>query len=423
MENKKRFVSVTAGIVAFVMVLGLVLNTLPQVQAASSSEIKQQIEQLEKEQEALKDKHQELEGQRQENLSQMSAIVEEKNIIDQQIGLLNEQMSVINAQISAYAVLISDKQQELDEAEARLAELQQKNKERIRAMEEEGQLNYWKVLFRANSFSDLLDRLYMIEEINAADRIRMQQLTDAADAVAAAKETLKAEKAALEESRAELEAAQAEMDQRAQRSQELLTALIAKGKEFEDLMEKLEDEQDDLLAELSKKEQEFDDAKYSEHMATATKPTTGPSISGGGTGGAPMNTSGVTWLVPVSYSYVSSPYGPRVHPITGEVGKMHHGVDLAGPGINGRTIVATRGGKVVYAGWYGSGGWTIGIDHGDGFQTYYMHMSKYIVTAGTYVTAGQAIGYVGSTGGSTGPHLHFEVRYNGSSVNPMNYIG
>ena len=189
MENKKRFVSVTAGIVAFAMVLGLVFNILPQAQAASSSEIKQQIEQLEKEQQALKDKHQELEGQRQENLSQMSAIVEEKNIIDQQIGLLNEQMSVINAQISAYAVLISDKQQELDEAEERLAELQQKNKERIRAMEEEGQLNYWKVLFRANSFSDLLDRLYMIEEINAADRIRMQQLTDAADAVAAAKET------------------------------------------------------------------------------------------------------------------------------------------------------------------------------------------------------------------------------------------
>ena len=119
MENKKRFVSVTAGIVACAMVMGLLFNILPQVQAASSSEIKQQIEALEKEQDALEVKIQELESQRQENLSQMSAIIEEKNIIDQQIGLLHEQISSKNAQISAYAVLIADKQKELDEAEAR----------------------------------------------------------------------------------------------------------------------------------------------------------------------------------------------------------------------------------------------------------------------------------------------------------------
>ena len=77
----------------------------------------------------------------------------------------------------------------------------------------------------------------------------------------------------------------------------------------------------------------------------------------------------------------------------------------------------------MFAGWYGSGGWTVGIDHGDGFQTYYMHMTSYDVKVGDYVTAGQKIGNVGSTGGSTGPHLHFEIRYNGNSVNPMNYIG
>jgi murein DD-endopeptidase MepM/ murein hydrolase activator NlpD len=131
---------------------------------------------------------------------------------------------------------------------------------------------------------------------------------------------------------------------------------------------------------------------------------------------------GIEWIVPVTYSYVSSAFGKRIHPIEG-IEKWHYGVDLAGPGINGRPIYASRGGVITFAGWYGAGGWTVKIDHGDGFSTVYMHMSDYIVSAGDYVAAGQTIGYVGSTGGSTGPHLHFEVRYYGEAKNPMNYIG
>jgi murein DD-endopeptidase MepM/ murein hydrolase activator NlpD len=98
-------------------------------------------------------------------------------------------------------------------------------------------------------------------------------------------------------------------------------------------------------------------------------------------------------------------------------------VHLSGYGINARPIYASRGGVITYAGWYGAGGWTVKIDHGDGFSTVYMHMSDYIVSAGDYVAAGQTIGYVGSTGGSTGPHLHFEVRWHGEDQNPMKYIG
>ena len=421
MKNKKFWVSLLALIMALVMLLGLIASVIPSANAASSSEIQTQIDALEEEKKALQDKIDVLKGQQKDNLTQTAEIVEQKALIDQQIGLLHEQIHTMNEQIAAYSVLIADKQAELDEAEARLKELQIQNKERIRIMEEQGDLSYWSVIFKASSFSDMLDRFNMIREIRSADKRRMEEMSKAAQEVKETKAVLEEEKAQLEVSRAAIVAAQAELDAQAAASEQLLADLIKKGDEFEDMMDAFEEEQGDLLAELSKKEQEFDEAKLKEHLATATKPTTASS----GNAGKPMvDASGLTWLVPVSYRVVSSPYGPReFHPVTGEPNKMHHGVDLAGYDINGKPIVATRAGRVMFAGWYGSGGWTVGIDHGDGFQTYYMHMTSYDVKVGDYVTAGQKIGNVGSTGGSTGPHLHFEIRYNGNSVNPMNYIG
>jgi murein DD-endopeptidase MepM/ murein hydrolase activator NlpD len=129
----------------------------------------------------------------------------------------------------------------------------------------------------------------------------------------------------------------------------------------------------------------------------------------------------VVWLSPLlRSSYVTSPYGMRVHPISGQY-KMHHGVDLYS--FQGDSIVATRGGVVTTADYQAGGaGYYVTINHGDGFSSTYMHMTHYVVKKGDYVNAGQLIGYVGSTGGSTGPHLHFGIFYNGSSVNPVNYV-
>ena len=110
----------------------------------------------------------------------------------------------------------------------------------------------------------------------------------------------------------------------------------------------------------------------------------------------------------------------RVHPISG-VYKMHEGVDLSAP--QGTPIYAARSGKVTTTSFQAGGaGYYVSINHGDGFSSVYMHMTHYIVKPGDYVNAGQVIGYVGSTGGSTGPHLHFGISYNGKYVNPMNYI-
>jgi murein DD-endopeptidase MepM/ murein hydrolase activator NlpD len=110
----------------------------------------------------------------------------------------------------------------------------------------------------------------------------------------------------------------------------------------------------------------------------------------------------------------------RFHPIH-KVWKMHHGVDLYS--FLGDTVVATRGGVVTTASYQAGGaGYYVTVNHGDGFSSTYMHLTHYVVSKGDYVTAGQTLGYVGSTGASTGPHLHFGIFYNGSSVNPADYV-
>ncbi len=419
MKNKRLLVAILAGIMAAVMVLGLVLSAIP-ANAASSSEIKEQIEQMEKEWEERQEEIEKLQDKQDENVSEIRAIMEQKNLLDQQVGLLYTQINNLNAQLAAYNVLIAEKQQEVDDAERLLAELTEKNRERIRAMEENGELSYWSVLVEASSFYDLLDRLVMVQEIAAADSRRLQEMSEAAEQVEAAKKALLAEREELKAAKTELDATQLKLEDKSKKAQELLSELIAKGAEFDALMGELEDENNKLSDDIATKGEEYEDAKYSEHMATATKPTR---PAGGGNGGTEViDPSGMTWLVPVDYTQVSSPFGMRYHPISGDY-KHHNGVDLWGPDIDGKPIYATRGGYVSLADWYGSGGWTVKIQHDSVFQSIYMHMTHFIVSEGDYVAAGQIIGYVGSTGGSTGPHLHFEVRQNGDPINPMQLIG
>lgn len=420
MKNKRLRLSAVALVLILGLILGMTTDFLPtNASAASSSAIKEQIEELEKEQAALEEKLDGLREQQDENASEIREIMNQKNVLDQQIGLLYTQISNINEQISAYSVLIADKQEELDDAEKRLKELNEKHKERIRAMEEGGDLSYWSVLFEANSFSDFLDRLTMMEEIAAADSRRLKEIREAAEEVEEAKAELIAERDELKAAKDELAKAQAEQEEKSAQAQQLLEELIAKGEEFEALMEELEDEQEANADELANKKVEYDEAKYREHMATATQPTR---PSGSGNGGTPTNIEGLTWVIPCDYTMVTSAFGWRIHPISG-VEKFHNGVDLWCSGIYGKPIYATREGVVSYTGWYGSGGWTVMIDHLDGFKSIYMHMTNFIVSEGDFVMAGQVIGYVGDSGGTTGPHLHFEIRYNGAAINPMNYIG
>ena len=381
-------------------------------QAASSSEIRDQINEMEKSEETLRQKMEELENMLTDNLAEIEHMVAQKDVIDQQITLLYESIDNANDQIAAYCVLIADKQEELTNAEVHLAELNEKYKLRIRTMEEEGELSYWSILFQAGSFSDLLDRLDMVQEIAAADRRRLQQLSDAAAQVAAAKESLTEEKAALETARGELEGMQAILSEKQAQADALLQELLAQADEYENLLDQSEAEQEKLLEEIAKLEAEYDEVAYQEWLATYEPPTEATQVL------PSMNGSG--WLTPVPYYKLTSPFGMRLHPILGYE-RMHNGVDMACAA--GTPIYASRGGQVTIAKYSSSAGNYVQINHGDGYSSVYMHMTNYVVSAGDYVAQGQLIGYVGNTGLSKGNHLHFGISYKGEYVNPMEYIG
>jgi len=416
MDKRKLLVSIIAGLLAAVMVFGLIAMAIPSADAAkSSSEIQEEIDALKEEQKKNREQLAVLQGQLSDNLDEISQIVERKNTIDQQVFLLQQQVQNLSKQITAYNSLIADKQQELDTATARYEELSRQYKERVRAMEENGSVSYWSVLFQANSFSDLLDRLNMIEEIAAADQRRMEELNEAAKAVEEAKTGLESEKIALEVSKKELETTSQQMEISKLEADELLQTLIAKGQEFQALIDEHEKIESDTAQQLDEKEAAYDKAKereYQEWLAAQQPPKD--------VGTTNVDTSGKVWVLPISYTHFSSPFGWRIHPIYGDT-RFHAGVDLSAP--TGTPIVATRAGVVTVASYEGGGaGYYVNINHLDGFVTRYMHMTHFIVSEGQTVKAGQIIGYCGSTGASTGPHLHFGVYYNGAAVNPAQYI-
>lgn len=419
MKNRKLWVSILAGLMAAIMLLSLVLSLIPtKVSAASSSEIRKQLNKLKEEKSQIAEQIKEVKSLYNANENEIEDLVSQKNAIDQEITLLHQQVDNINQQITAYSVLIADKQDELDDAEARLEDLNEKNKERIRAMEEEGKLSYWSIIFKANNFSDLLDRLDMIQEINAADQRRLKEMAEAAQQVESAKLELSGEKEELEAARIELDEAELVLEEKRVEADGILTELIAKGEEYELMLDESEALQSDLMKEIAQAEKDLKEAEYKEWLATYVPPTTLP--SGTDTTPSDQAPSSSGWIKPLKSYTITSAFGMRVHPVLGYE-RMHEGVDMAAPA--GTPIYAAKSGKVTVASYQkGGAGYYVNINHGDGFSSIYMHMTRYIVSKGDYVKAGQVIGYVGSTGISTGNHLHFGISYKGEYVNPMKYI-
>ena len=438
---------------------------------STSSELKAQLDKLEKESNAIDAMLKNLENRYGQNRTELAEMVQQKENIDQQIFLLHEQITNTEDQIATYRLLIADTQVELEEAQTRLEKLNEQYKDRIRTMEEDGRMSYWSVLFKANSFADLLDRLSMVQEIAASDNRRLDELREAAQAVNDAQNALKEEKARLEQVQQDQQETYARLEEKRAEAERLLDELEDMGVEFENLMDDGELLQQQLAEQIAQAEKEYDAAKYREWLATSVPPTTAPPPTTKPTEPPTKPTEAptkpteapteptkaptepteapteaptepaeapteapteppkeenpdndvVVWRSPLlRSSYVTSAYGMRVHPVSGKY-KMHHGVDLYS--FLGDTIVATRGGVVTTADYQAGGaGYYVTINHGDGFSSTYMHMTHYVVKKGDYVNAGQIIGYVGSTGSSTGPHLHFGIFYNGSSVKPVNYV-
>ena len=380
---------------------------VPASAARSSSAIQSELN-------TLKDKNKEIQAeidaiqeQFDANANEIQSLVDKKSAIDQQITLLNAQIILLNEQIMVYGQMIADAQDELEINKMYLNGLNEKHKDRIRVMEEEGGLTYWEVIFQANSFTDLLDRLTLMEEIAASDQRRLEEMRIVAADVMAAQQALESGKQELELSRVSLSETQTELESKRTESDDVIRELVRKSEEFQALLDESEAAQDSLMKSIAAKEKELKEAKYEEELARLALQGQNP----------PSNAS---WVTPVSGYTLTSPFGMRKHPVLG-TNRMHNGIDMACP--QGTPIYATRAGKVTTAAYQAGGaGNYVSINHLDGFASIYMHMTHYVVSAGQTVNAGQLIGYVGSTGISTGPHLHFGISYAGSYVNPLAYL-
>ena len=396
--------SALAVILAFVLVLAAV--PLP-ASAATTSEIKEEIADLKVENAIIQAQIDSIQSQYNANASEISALVAKKDAVDQEIALLHQQILNTNEQLIIYGQLIADAQDSLEASKDWLTELNLQYKERIRAMEEQGEITYWQVIFEANSFMDLLDRMDMVDEIAMADTQRLLDLQVAAARVEENQRILTEEMADLEETRQLLTQSEAALEIKRTESDDILRQLLEKQEEFQVLLDESESLQDALMNEIAQKQKELQQAQYKEELVKLALKGQNP----------PSN---ATWIEPVSGYTITSAFGYRKAPTKG-ASTYHQGVDMACP--TGTPIYATRSGTVTKAAYQAGGaGYYVSISHGDGFASIYMHMTRYVVSAGQSVTQGQLIGYVGSTGVSTGPHLHFGISYGGTYVNPMAYI-
>ncbi len=427
-------------LLAGAMAAALVFTALPRANAATSAEIREEIDALEAVYAESLVRLEEIELQQQENWADIEAMVAYKNSVDQEIFLLYSQMENLNQQITAYTALIAQTQAELDEAQRALEELNVRYRARVRAMEEEGSLSYWQVLFKAKDFTDLIDRLNMIKEIAAADERLMERMHQVTQAVAQTKETLMQEKQALEESRAALLASQQTLEAKREESDAILRQLNATQRDMDDLHAQHDAENQALADEIAQAEKAYNEAvraeeeerrrqeeeerrrqeeeeakrREEEEKNNPTDPTDPADPTEPDEPEDPPTNSDSGWLIPCAYIMISSPYGQRGS-------GWHNGVDFAND--RGTPIYATRSGTVTKVkSMTTSYGNHVVVNHGDGFSSLYAHLDYYVVSEGQYVQQGQLLGYMGSTGNSTGNHLHFTIFYNGSDVNPMNYL-
>lgn len=422
-SSRTKIVRIISIVLAAVILLSLVSTALiVMVHAASSSEIKSKLADLRAKQAEIQKQSDELEKSIAENKDQTKTLVSQKAEIDQEMEMSRQKIENLNEQIQQLNLLIAEKQTELEASVAKEEALQKQYKARLRSMEETGSVSYWSILFRASSFSDLLDRVDMIREIAESDQLMLKQLSAATQAVETERADLEQQKQDLQQTETDLAAEQAELETKRAKADTLITQMQAEYASLSDEFLAAEADEAAVREQIKKTETDYFNALAKEQAAAAAaaaaanKTSNSNNSSSSSSGGA----SSGGFAFPLAYSTgVTCAYGPRVHPINGNK-SFHYGVDLAA-GMN-TEIYATKSGTVTGATYGEANGYYVTINHGDGYSSIYAHMTNYVVSVGDSVKQGQLIGYVGTTGWSTGPHLHFEILYNGSNVNPMNYI-
>lgn len=385
MTMKKRVMSLLCAI--------LMLTTLccvVQPARAYATDYDQELQAAREEKEALQKEIDAIQADKKK-------VLEQKSLMDQRNDKLRQEVSLV--------------QKQSDETAARIAELEVQEKEQyelfckqMRQEEERGKISYWAVIFKATSFADLLSRIDFINEVMEYDQQLMEKLR-------ATREQLAVDKEALEQQKAELVSAQQELEDQIVEAENLLDQ-YAKTEAGKQAMF------DEAAADEARIQEEI--RRYEQELAQKNNNNTSGGGSGNTSGGGSSSNSGEGGFIwPTSATrIVTCPYGYRICPFHGE--EYHSGVDIGAP--YGSAILAAKSGTVIQAGWNGGYGISVTIAHEGGRSTLYGHMCDWNVSAGQQVSQGQVIGWCGSTGNSTGPHIHYGMYQNGNLTDPLPYL-
>ena len=385
-----------------------------------------EIDDLQKKLDALEQQAQEQQDVINDLTSQKARFITRKLALDNKIEINRQMIELIGEQIEIYDEIIAEKQAELDKALEKETTQTELLRSRIRAMEENSTYSYASFIFDSSSVTELLSRIGDVNDIMHYDKTLEEEYM-------AAREDVESIKKSYEEARHEQELLQKELDTKQAELDAQVEAAYTMIADIETLSDDAQAEYDAIAEEEAKAEETLQEAirKRAAEQAKYNQNNNSNNGGGGNSGGSGGNSGGgssgggsatslsnLQWPVP-SCTLITSRFGYRVAPTTG-ASTYHGGLDV-GAGM-GASIVAAGAGDVIYAGENGGYGNCVMIDHGNGVVTVYAHMSSIGVSYGQYVTAGQYVGAVGSTGVSTGPHCHFEIRINGAQTDPAAYF-
>jgi len=410
--NNKRFVRIVAIVLAFIMLLSVAMIAITALadSSAGASGIQDRINQLRSQKRDLERDRRAVQSRINEIEFERAAEIVKKSVLDDRIMITGLEIENVTTIISYYDLLIREKEYEVYLAQGREEEQLQKYRSRVRNMEENGILSYLEIIFSSTSFSDMLARIDFVADIMRADENTYIDLVAARDATEVAKSSLENTRVEMEEEKTYLEAKEVELQEQLAEAHELIMQMEMNMETQKQLREQVIADEASVLRAIETAVAELRAQQERERLARLREQQRQQAAAGGpvtGTGELRWPTGGP--------SNVTSPFGTRKHPIFGDM-RFHAGIDIGVP--HGTVVVAADGGTVVTSTYNSSYGNYIVIDHGNGRQTLYAHLSTRSVGVHTSVSKGQQIGLVGSTGISTGPHLHFEVIENGSRINP-----
>lgn len=436
--NKKQSFSmrrVLAGSLGVLTALALAFGPMSTAFAASTDKLdslKSQASQLNEQGSSLKNQ---LSGLQNEANSKL----EEKAVLEQQISVLSAQIVNTQALIEEYDVQIADKQVELENAQQQADEYYQLFLARFRDLEEQGSVSYWSILFDAASFSDLLDRISFIADVVHYDNQIVDQLQAARQAVADAKADLETNQAEQVQAKTDLESQQAELSTDEAAVDAAIAEINSKADVYQSQLDEIKSQADALDEQIAAAQKEYE-AQVAAEKAAAEKAAAekaaaekaaaekaaqeaankkNNSSSNSNSSSSSSGSGRISMVWPCASTRVTSEFGKRNSPTAG-ASTYHKGIDIGAS--TGTAIYAAASGTVTEAGYSSSRGNYVVIYHSNGVSTAYMHCSALYVSSGDKVSQGQNIAAVGSTGISTGPHLHFSVIEDGTYVNPRNYV-